>query len=523
MGMGFLAWGTKVLNGMGCLMKSYKAFLFLTLVACLSLCSCYHEFPGGGGGGTGTASVSFVMVADTPPATLGLVSLKVVPSAITLTPTTGTAMTFSINGGNGYSFDLVRLQSDSAFLGTVPKVTTGAYSSITVTFSSATIAFFNGTGVALTNPVCPANAVCIATFAGPFTATITSAQTISSNAGFGIDINLSDAITISGTTLSLNLGNTNAASVFTLPRASSNLGAGQLDLIEDVTGVVSLLNSGVTITPATIANRPPITATATSSTVLDEDPTLSLCANPTPGSVSTCVSSNQAASMDAILNSDGTFSVQEIEPLLGTLQDTVEGTIVTINSQTQFDMVITDLIPAATNSLISSLTVGAPLTVNLSNGPIFYVDSKGLFVQSDFPTSYQAFTGSANTTGLHLGQTVAVHVTAFTAATANTIASSTVNTVTLRWSRFTATVNNAATPEFTITAIPGYFNFTQASTFGVEIFQGTQGTVGVTNLDGILNGNPPAATPAVGIRALFIEDSGNTLNPAFFAAKVRQH
>ncbi|MGC1493740.1 MAG: hypothetical protein WA798_20435, partial [Candidatus Acidiferrum sp.] len=346
-------------------MKRNKLSIFIALVAALSMTSCYHEFPNGGGGGTGTANVSFVMVADTPPATLGLVSLKVVPTAITLTPSSGTATTFSLNNGNGYSFDLVRLQSDSAYLGTVSSVPTGSYSSIAVTFSSATLAYFNGTGVALTNPICPVNAGCIATFAGPFTATVTTTQTISGNAGLGIDINLADAITVSGTTLSLNLGNTNAASVYTLPRANSNLASGQLDLIEDYTGVVSLSGSSITITPAPVVGHPPITATVNSSTVLDEDPTLNLCTTPAQGSASSCVSSSQAASLDAILNSDGTFTAQEIEPLLASpIVDTVEGTIVSVTNQTQFIMITTDIIPAATNSLIGSVTVGTPLTVN---------------------------------------------------------------------------------------------------------------------------------------------------------------
>ena len=65
--------------------------------------------------------------------------------------------------------------------------------------------------------------------------------------------------------------------------------------------------------------------------------------------------------MDAILNADGTFTVQEIEPLLANpTVDTVEGTIVSIESgrqSQQFTMVITDIIPAATNSLIGSLSV----------------------------------------------------------------------------------------------------------------------------------------------------------------------
>ncbi|HKN76728.1 MAG TPA: hypothetical protein VJW94_16235 [Candidatus Acidoferrum sp.] len=508
-------------------MKSYKAFPFLILVACLFLGSCSGLPQGTGGGGGGTANVSFVLVSNDAPAAIGLVSLKVIPTSITLTPSNGTATTFSINGGNGYSFDLVRVQSDSAYLGTVPGLTTGAYTTVAVSFLSAQLAFYNGTGVALTNPVCPAGDTCIATFAGPLTATITSTQTISGNSGFAINIDLGQAITVSGTTLSLNFANANASSIATLPRTNSNLAAGQLDLIEDFTGIVSSPGSTVTITPAPAVNRPPITATVNSSTVLDEDPTHTLCTLPTQGSVSSCVSAGQAASMDAILNSDGTFTVQEIEPLLASpTVDSVEGTVVAINSanQTQFTMVVTDIIPAATNSLIGSLTVGTPLTVNLSAGPNFYVDTKGLLVQNSFPNSYGFFIGSTNTTGMHLGQTVQVHVTTFTPANGATFASSTVNTVTLRWSRFNAPTTGALTNSlFSVTSLPGFFGFTQASAIQVDIFLGVQGTDGVTNLDGIANGSAPAATPAVGVRALFIEDPANTLTPPYFAAKVRQH
>jgi hypothetical protein len=536
--MGFLAWGLSP-YGVGCLMKSRKPFLFLTLLACFSLTSCYHEFPGsgngGGGGGTNTASVSFVMVADTPPANLGLLSFKVVPTAITFTPATGTATTVNINNGTGYTFDLVRLQSDSAFLGTAPAVTTGIYTSIAVTFFSAQLTFYNGTGAAVTglSQPCLAGAVCVASFSGPFTSTITTSQTVGANGGIGIDVNLSNLITLTGTALSLNFTNSGTTPVvtsFVLPRTNSNLLAGQLDIIEDFTGIATISGSSVTIAPAAAVNRGSLTATTASGTNYDPDPTGALCVAQTTLSGCFTSATGEAASMDAILNSNGTFTIQEIEPLLASpTVDTVEGTVVSIpsNSTTQFGIVVTDIIPAASGSLISSLGIGAPLTVNLTTagaGPIFYVDTKGLTVASNFPTSYGNFTQATNTGGLQLGQSVAVHVKAFTAASGTTAAiANNVDVVTLRWSRFTATPTGTLSGAFfNINTLPAYFNFAQSTIFGVEIFTGTEGADGVTNLDGILNGNSPVATTPVGIRALYIDDPGNTFTQAFFAAKVRQ-
>jgi hypothetical protein len=518
-------------------MKSYKAFPFLILVTCVFLGSC-SGLPKGTGGGGGTANVSFVMISDTPPATLGLVSFKIVPIGITLTPSTGTATTFSINGGNGFSYDLVRLQSDSGFLGTVPKIATGTYTSFTVTFSSATLAFFNGTGVTITNlnQPCLANTVCVASFPGPFTSTISTSQAITGNAGIEIDINLANSLVLTGSSLTLNLANTGTLPVTTavsLPTSNSNLAAGQLALIEDITGVATTSNTTASVTPATVMNSFPIAATTSSTTAYDSDPTNTLCPAGTT-QLTTCVSSNQAASMDAILNSDGTFTIQEIEPLLASpIVDTVEGTVISIASSTnasnltQFSMIITNLIPAPTNSLIGSLTVTNQLNVTLSNSSTFYVDSKGLPVAAQFPTSYGTFANATNTSGLNLGQTVAVRVTALTAANGATNpptpAAATANTVFLRWSRFSAGTAIAATPAYTINALPGHFGFNQGTTFVVQTFTGTPGLDGVTNLDGVTTTANLTVGQAVAMRTLFIGGPGGvTLTPAFFAAKVRQ-
>jgi hypothetical protein len=528
------------LNVVGCLMKSYKAFPFLILVACVFLGSCSglpHGTGGGGGGGGSTADISFVMISDTPPATLGLVSFKIVPTSVTLTSSTGTTTTLNVNGGNGFSYDLVRLQSDSGYLGTAPNLATGTYTSIGVTFSGATLAFFNGTGATITNLAqsCLANTVCVATFPGPFTSTITASQSISANAGIEIDINLANSLVLTGSSLSLNFANSGSLPVTTavsLPTPNSNLASGQLALIEDITGVATVGNPTVAVAPATVMNSFPIAAVTSSTTAYDSDPTNTLCPAGTT-QLTGCVSSNQAVSMDAILNSDGTFTIQEIEPLLPSpIVDTVEGTVTFINSSTnatnltQFSMIITNLIPAATNSLIGSLSVSNQLNVTLSNSTIFYVDSKGLPVASQFPASYGTFTSATNTSGLHLGQTVAVHVTAFTAAigttTPPTPAVATANTVFLRWSRFSAGAAIATSPAYTINALPGHFGFSQGITFVVQTFTGTPGFDGVTNLDGVTSTANLAVGQPVATRALFIENPGASLNPAFFAAKVRQ-
>jgi hypothetical protein len=184
--------------------------------------------------------------------------------------------------------------------------------------------------------------------------------------------------------------------------------------------------------------------------------------------------------------------------------------------------VVSDVIPLASGSKISSLSLGDPLTVNLAVGPLFQVDTKGLAVGASL-TDFQAAT---TTDALRVGQEVAIQVSAFTAANGSTFAiANNTGTVTLRWSRFTASPTGAVTAaQVNITNMPAYFGVTSSSIFGVQVFQGTQGTGirGVTNLDGVANAGNLNANNPVAFRALYIEDQTNTVDPAFFAAKIRQ-
>jgi hypothetical protein len=495
------------------------SFFSVLLLAIFSASACSGPkggvmCPGGNCGGNGTVAVT--MVADTLPAHPSLLTFQVTITSLKFTGSGGTSTTVNLNPA--LTVDLMRLQTDSVFLGTFGNIPALQYGSVTLVLTgNANITFLNDTGATLSS--CPANTICPLSLAASSNPVANLSFTVTQNAvtGIGIDLNFANAVSISGTSLAVNFSNSAVLSAFTLPRANSNLAAGQLDLFEDFTGVVSLNNSTVTVTSATVAGRGSLAATTSSSTIYDPDPTGLLCPTGTT-QLASCVKSNQAASMDVVLKSDGTLAVQEIEPLLGTLQDTVEGLVVSINSgnQTQFTLVVTNLIPAAQSSLIGSLKIGDGLTVSLANTvKPFLVDSKGLPVASQFAAVFGDFANQTNTSALHLGQTVAVHVIApFTAAVGTTLASATTDTVTLRWTRFTAATSSASTPAFSVTSFPSFFNATGIAQ--VESFP-------ATNLDGI-SGTANLVVPGpVAMRALFIENTTNAAVPAFFAAKVRQH
>ncbi len=472
--------------------------------------------------GGGTATVNLTLVADTLPANPSILSFKVAIISVTLIPTSGTSVTFQ--PPSPIVVDLMRLQSDTAFLGTLTSVPSGSYT-VQVSLSGPEIAFLNDTGSTITanGKACVNGLVCSATLTAvglPPISSFTFNATTAGQQGIELDFNLKNAVSLSSGTLSVNFNpsspNPGVFTAFTLPRTNANLGANQLEIIEDFIGVVSVSGSAVTITSPTLGT---LTATGTSSSFFDPSPDGSIC--PTPSTL-TCVKAGQIASVDAFLKSNGTLELKEFEPLNATQQDFVEGTVDAVNTPTQFAVVVTDEVQAATSSLIGGLNTGDLLTVNITT-PIsktFLVDTKGLAIPAG---SLGLFQGQSDTSAIHPGQTVAIHVTAFVAANGTTIAAATADTVTLRWSRLIATPTTSSATTVNVNAVPSYFNITAASGFPTQVFSGTLGAQGVTNLDGITSAAGVIVNRPVGLRALYLENTTNSATFPFMAAKIRQH
>ena len=496
------------------------SFLPVLLLVALSLAACsgpQNRCTVNCGGGT--ATVSLTLVADTLPPNPSILSFKVTIVSVTLTPTSGTAITFT--PPSPIVIDLMRLQSDTALLGSLANVPSGSYT-VQVSLSSPEMTFFNDTSSTITanGVTCLSGLVCTATFTAVGTPTVSSFTLNASTGGkqgIEFDFNLKNAISLSSGTLAVNFNlsspNPGVFTAFTLPRTNANLGTNQLELTEDFTGVVSISGSSVTITSPT---RGTLTATSTSSSFFDPSPDGLIC--PTPSTIS-CVVKGQIASVDAFLKSDGTLELKEFEPLNANQQDFVEGTVYAVNTPTQFAIVVTDKVQLATNSLISGLNTGDLLTVNITT-PTFLVDTKGLAVPAG---SLGQFQGQSDTNAVHPGQTIALHVTVFVAANGTTIAAATADTVILRWSRLIATPTTASATTVNVNAVPSYFNITPASVFPTQVFSGTLGSQGVTNLDGITTAANLIIGAPVGLRVLYLENTTNSAQFPFMAAKIRQH
>lgn len=447
-----------------------------------------------------------------PPPNTNLLAFVVDVNTITLTSSTGTNVNIPLNASS-LSIDLTKLQSDSILLGTSATVPADTYASVTVSLSNPVVTFCTQTQG---NVGCAAGS--IATVSGgpaatpkftsaPFPLTVTGGE----KTGLAINLNMGNALTVASQVVSaVNLGATNVLTVSTLPPATSSLGAGQLDFVEDVTGIVTAVNTSTQSLTLKTATRGSLTAVANSSTVFSPNCT----AFSRNISFASCALQGDVASIDAVLNSDGTLTLLEYDPLDTTSGDWIEGTVaVTPSSSTQFSIVTNDAVFATSGSLIGKLAFGENVNFTLVSPNPFQVDSKGLTIPAN------NFSNSTDATVFVPGQTVSVRVKTFTAASGSTPAAATADMVYLRFTRVSATVATTGTQSsFAIQNLPPFFGpITQPL---VQITVGAPPSVPSTNFDGVASATALSNPQTVSIRALYFGQGTGILMP-FTSAKVR--
>lgn len=500
----------------GYLMKRLQIAFFVSVLAVVGLvaCSGLPNAGGGGGGGNGSLLLTASSAPPTPPPNSSILSFTVTVTGVSLTPSSGSPVNIPLPGTT-YVLDLTRLESDSAFLGNVLNtVPAGTYTNITLAISGASVTFCTQLNPGVAG--CSSGSVAKVTSgaAAPVISksiTITASQTTA----LRIQLDFSKALTINPATqvvTAVNLGAVGAFSASTIPPASSSLSAGQSDFVEDFTGIVTA-KSGSAVTVVS-SKHGAITVTANSSTFFSPN-----CTAPPVNSTSdiNCVKINQLASIDAVLNSNGTFTLLAYDPLEVTASDWVEGLVTeTPSSSTQFHIVANDAFLAAAGSLIgSNLSLSDRVTVNLASGATFGVDSKGLIVPAEAAT----FNNANDTSVLRPGQTVAVHVTSFTAASGSTPASVTANFVGLRLSRVSGSVSSTAPPNvFFVNNLPPFFGITTQQK--VQLNQAIVPQSAPTNFDGVADASGLTNSQTVSFRALYFGSASAT---PFSAAKVRTH
>jgi hypothetical protein len=493
--------------------KKLAASGLFAVALSLASCSGLPKTAAGGDHGAGaTLLVALRAIPLPPPRNTNILSFSATVVGVSLTPSTGGSVNVPLNAPL-VQVDFARLQSDTSFLALSTSIPAGTYSNMVVSLSNPAVTYCTQThgilGCAVGSVITLSGGPATPIIAGaPFPLVVTTGQSIT----IAVNVHIAKALTLNIQTQAITSVNIGAADVLTtmiLPPASSTLPPSASDFIEDVTGVVSSVNTAAQSVTVQTATKGPITAFAGTTTIVSPN-----CTTFNLGSTFACAKKGQVASLDMTLKRDGTFSLVEYDPLATAEGDWIEGIIgLSTSSSTQFQLVTNDLSFSPSNTLIgSNLELGAPVNITLANPKPFVVDTKGL----DVPNT--SFTGATDASILMPGQTLAVHVVSFTPASGAALAAAGVDFVYLRFTRVTGGVASAAPPNtFAMQSFPPFFGLTGPVT--VQLSNGLPST----NFDGVSGATDLVSGDAVSIRALYFgPPTGPTPTPTpFSAAKLR--
>ncbi len=506
-------------------MNYTKSVLLCALL--ISLCMTACSGLGDSGGvvpppvtGNATLSITLQSKPLTPPPGTNILSYSLTVGGVTLTPATGNP----INIPGPLTFDMMRLQSDSGLLTLAPlSVPAGTYTTLTMSLTGATVTFCTNTA-----GVSGCNASSVASVTGgaslPIITLPNGGLVLTSNqkAGLSLDFNLGGTLTLTGQTISkVDLSALANLTAITLGTTHpSDLTSTQLDYLEDIIGSVAVNGNNVTITTA---NHGTITAVADSNTFFSPSCNLSGVGDGT--NTIACVQANQVASIDAILNADGTIKLIAFDPIsaaTATNNDFIEGVVAFApTNPNQFTLIASDAALTTSGSVLPKpFPIGTTVNVTLvTNKPTpFAVDTNGLNVSPSDVANFNTGTGSA--TSLLPGQMVAIRVAGF--ANNNGVFAVMTDALELRSSRVAGTAAQNGTNTgflYTGTSLPLYLGINLPVPL-VEFTTGTPPTQNSTHFDGVTSSTGVVNGTTYSTRALYF---GQNASFPFVTGKVRQN
>jgi hypothetical protein len=406
-------------------------FVLLGLAAVLAGCGSGHGTGSFGGGVPPTGTPMALLMTDTPPVGVTLLSFEVTVSSATLEPGDVSLLTGPATA------EITRLQTETISLSTT-NVNPASYTSLVLTFLNPTVTFENNTGATITagGIACTTGSICtVSPTATNQTTTLALpalfAVSASSPQALLVDVNLA---TLFSNLLAADF--TAGSSVTVLAPSSPGL---PVDTVEDFVGEIqaeSVANSTITLGNSMSS----VVATVNSSTVYHDFPTLT-CATP----AFACLADDQILSVDFSVEPNGTLIAKNLWFKDADSSDIeVEGVITSIDIATQqFSYVV-----LIESSPVLNLAIGNVANVHW-NAPVGVTTT---FAPDDMGVNTTGFL-FAIPADLMVGQEVSVRRNPTSAGI-----SLNADRVLLRGSRITATVTGPiAFPIMTIGDLPSFF------------------------------------------------------------------
>lgn len=411
----------------------------------------------------GVTNVS-LSLRDAPPAGVTVLSFEIKVTSAILQPGNVALVNTPI------SVEVEHLQTESAFLNTI-SAPAGAYTSIAVTFANPELTIQNNSGAAIGS--CANGAVCelmpplspaTVTFSGaPFPLNL-SAGTPS---GLLLDFNLNSSIQSN-----LSVNPTITFSQFTIGTQSTGGQNGDHPgEFDEASGKVTALDVANNQFTVTTSDNQSLIIKVDSNTRFEDFDNVGLA------NAFASVAVGQLVSANLELLSGGALLARKVQLEDQTNENDLEGTIVSVDSPTQFHMVVLDEEPQ-----IAGVAVGNPVTVTIQNGASFVVNAHSEDGAS-VPTN-ASFSSSAD---LMVGQGVRIRYLASSSGTAVVT-----DRVVLRPSHISAKVESVSGGNFIVNNLSNLFTGATPAVTEIQVlvssmthFENVSGVTGLSVGDSV--------------------------------------
>jgi hypothetical protein len=379
-------------------------------------------------------------IGDTPPSGVAVLFFEASVTGATLQPSDTSKPAVSVIS-SPVEVEFGHLQTDAAFL-SLANVAPGTYASLSLTFGNAELTIVNHSTAAIGS--CSVNAVCQLTpNFNSSSATISSAPfpiTVDMNSVFGIklDFNLNSSIQVD---LSVNPVVTIA---HVIHREDADEGQ-EMEQLDDVDGQVTMVGTN----QFTLVNRrsgQSFTINVDSNTVFEDFARAGCTASPQDF---TCVKMDQILEVKLSENGTGTMLAKRVEFEEDASKQAIKGTITSVDSSTQFHMVVFREEPS-----VNGITEGSPVIVTIAPNATFQVGMAELGEDGGFSFLGFSFASSAD---LMVGQDVQIRPG--TVTTSGGVTTVTTDLVRLWPSQISGQVGsvNSSTGTFTLTNLSPLF------------------------------------------------------------------
>jgi hypothetical protein len=468
---------------------SRTPFLVIALATTLLLASCSGSTSSSSNTSPLSNGVPMILtIGDTPPNGVAVLFLEALITKATLQSSDPSKPAVTVLS-TPVEVEFGHLQTDRAFLN-LANVTPDTYKSITLSFGNATLTIENHSGAVFGS--CANNSACelTPTF-NPSTVTVSSAPfpiTITQNSvvGLRLDFNVNSSVEPD-----LSINPTVTLKSFVHKDESER--DKEMEDVDEIDGqVTSVGNNQFTLMNEQGGQS--FNISVNSSTVFEDFGRTACTANPPSLS---CVSMGQILDVDLSANGMGAMLAKRVEFEENANHQAIKGIITSVDSSTQFHMVVFSEEPT-----IVGISEGSPVVVMIQPTAVFQVGSEELGEDNSFSSTGLSFTSGAN---LLVGQDVQIRPG--TASTSEGVTSITTDLVRLWPSQITGSVGSVdtSTGKFSLTGLSPLFTGATppVTTISVETLSN------VLLMDGDSSQSAlPAVGSSVSVKGLLFDTSG---------------